>query len=219
MAKIYSQLEKAQLENTTSDAASMPPGFITYRTDLSVAKVSNGALMKMLIDEDSSQAMANKTLNTSILASPEITGVALLNQATTPANPAAGKNKLYFKSDDLLYQLNSAGIEVAVAASSSIATQRLTATDLVTVHSVGANLETIIRITPASDLVQAASILNNGTFNGQRVTIFNDASAFSLELSSFTNMRLPNVMQLQQYKCLIFTCDNTLSMWEYVGRN
>lgn len=119
MAKIYSQLEKAQLENTTSDAASMPPGFITYRTDLSVAKVSNGALMKMLIDEDSSQTLANKTLtspqvNSPILATPEVTGEMLLNQITTPANPAAGKDKLYFKADDYLYTLNSAGVETRV---------------------------------------------------------------------------------------------------------
>ena len=38
MAKIYGQLEKAQLENTTSDTASHPKGMITYRTDLHPAR-------------------------------------------------------------------------------------------------------------------------------------------------------------------------------------
>jgi len=28
--KIYSQLEKAQLENTTSDTAALPKGMVTY---------------------------------------------------------------------------------------------------------------------------------------------------------------------------------------------
>lgn len=37
-----------------------------------------------------------------------------LLQQTTPANPAASRNKLYFKSDDKLYRLTSAGVETEV---------------------------------------------------------------------------------------------------------
>jgi hypothetical protein len=37
-----------------------------------------------------------------------------LVQIATPANPAASSDKLYFKSDDLLYRLTSAGVESAV---------------------------------------------------------------------------------------------------------
>lgn len=35
----------------------------------------------------------------------------ILKQATTPANPSATYNKIYFKSDDNLYKLSSAGVE------------------------------------------------------------------------------------------------------------
>lgn len=112
MAKIYGQLEKAQLENTTSDTASLPKGMATYRTDLNISKVSNGTVMKEIIDEDSSQSLSNKTL-----ASPAITGAQTLSQIATPANPAAGKNKLYFKADNNLYTLTSGGVETVVAGS------------------------------------------------------------------------------------------------------
>lgn len=38
----------------------------------------------------------------------------LLNQIVTPSNPPAGSNKLYFKNDDKLYKLTSAGVETEV---------------------------------------------------------------------------------------------------------
>jgi len=109
MAKIYGQLEKAQLENTTSDTASHPKGMITYRTDLNQAKVSNGTTYKLLIDEDSTQTLSNKTY-----ANPLITGAITSAQTTTPANPASGENKLYFKADGKLYTLDSSGNEAIV---------------------------------------------------------------------------------------------------------
>jgi hypothetical protein len=107
--KVYGQLEKAQLENTTSDTASHPKGMITYRTDLNQAKVSNGTGYKLLIDEDSSQTLSNKTY-----ATPSITGAITAAQTTTPANPSSGSNKLYFKADGKLYTLDSAGNEALV---------------------------------------------------------------------------------------------------------
>lgn len=109
MAKIYGQLEKAQLENTTSDTASHPKGMVTYRTDLNQVKVSNGTTYKLLIDEDSTQTLSNKTY-----ANPLITGAITSAQTTTPANPASGENKLYFKADGKLYTLDSSGNEAIV---------------------------------------------------------------------------------------------------------
>lgn len=109
MAKIFSQLEKAQLENTTSDTASHPKGMITYRTDINQAKVSNGTTYKLLIDEDSTQTLSNKTY-----ASPITSGAITAAQTTTPANPSSGSNKLYFKADGKLYTLDSAGNEALV---------------------------------------------------------------------------------------------------------
>lgn len=38
-------------------------------------------------------------------------------QIATPSNPAAGSNKLYFKSDDKLYRLTSGGSEAQVGGS------------------------------------------------------------------------------------------------------
>ncbi len=37
-----------------------------------------------------------------------------MKQVTTPANPASGDNRLYFKNDDKLYKLNSSGLEEEV---------------------------------------------------------------------------------------------------------
>lgn len=107
--KVYSQLEKAQLENTTSDTASLPKGMITYRTDLNIAKVSNGTSMLALIDESSTQTLSGKTY-----ASPNFTGFSNWAQTTTPATPSAGNNRMYFKADGKLYTLDSAGNEAQV---------------------------------------------------------------------------------------------------------
>ena len=43
-----------------------------------------------------------------------------LTHIVTPANPAAGFSKLYFKSDNILYQKTSAGVESAVGVSGGI---------------------------------------------------------------------------------------------------
>ena len=107
--KVFSQLEKAQLENTTSDTGSLPKGMITYRTDLNIAKISNGTAMLALIDESSAQTLSNKTY-----ASPSITGFSNWAQTTTPATPSAGNNRMYFKADGKLYTLDSAGNEAQV---------------------------------------------------------------------------------------------------------
>ncbi len=42
-----------------------------------------------------------------------------LKQASTPSNPASGYNKLYFKSDNNIYMLNSGGTETQVNGTSS----------------------------------------------------------------------------------------------------
>ena len=45
-----------------------------------------------------------------------LTGDTTFTQTTTPSNPSAGSNKLYFKSDDKLYYLDNAGTEVEIGA-------------------------------------------------------------------------------------------------------
>jgi hypothetical protein len=109
MAKIFGQLEKAQLENTTSDTGSLPKGMSTYRTDLNVAKISNGTSMIEVVDASTAQTLSTKTL-----ASPITTGAVTSTQTTTPSTPSAGFNKTYFKTDGFFYELNPAGTEKKV---------------------------------------------------------------------------------------------------------
>lgn len=112
--KVYSQLEKAQLENTTSDTSSLPKGMVTYRTDLNLPKVSNGTTMKTLVDTDTTQTLSGKTLT-----APVIDVESLTEQGSTPSTPSAGTKKFYAKTDGKLYTLNSAGEEVEVGSGSS----------------------------------------------------------------------------------------------------
>lgn len=56
---------------------------------------------------DATQSFSNKSF------SDAITGA----QIATPSNPSAGNDKLYFKSDDKLYRLTSAGVETEVGSS------------------------------------------------------------------------------------------------------
>jgi len=122
MAKIFGQLEKAQLENTTSDTGSLPKGMATYRTDQNVAKVSNGTVMKELVDTDTTQTLSGKTLtaptsnngtfNTPTINNPTIADYAdLEEQASVGTNPSAGFRRFFVKSDGNAYLRDSSGNE------------------------------------------------------------------------------------------------------------
>ena len=58
------------------------------------------------------ETLSNKTLG----------NATTFTQVTTPSTPSAGSDKLYFKSGDGLYTLNSAGIETLLTPSSAVAT-------------------------------------------------------------------------------------------------
>lgn len=109
--KIFGQLEKAQLENLTVDptGTGLVPGVVWYRTDQKLFKVYDGTVVQTFVDLNTAQTLSNK-----ILASPELTGAITFNQTTTPTTPAVGKNKFYYKTDGLLYTLDSAGNEALV---------------------------------------------------------------------------------------------------------
>src|SRR3989304_3585101 len=95
MAKIYGQLEKAQMENTTSDAGSQPKGMITYRTDINQVKVSNGTTYKALIDEDSAQPISNKDIDGGTASN--------TTRVTIPKNTLANLQALTRKEGTILY--------------------------------------------------------------------------------------------------------------------
>lgn len=56
-----------------------------------------------------------------------------LTEIATPSNPAAGKNKLYTKSDDGFYRLNSAGTEVRLQDATKVVTTTDDATAVIDV--------------------------------------------------------------------------------------
>lgn len=66
-----------------------------------------------VVGRASTDTLTNKTLTSPSLTTPAV-DVPLFTQQSTPANPAASKNKLYFKSGDHLYMLNSGGTETQV---------------------------------------------------------------------------------------------------------
>jgi len=59
-----------------------------------------------------------ETLTNKTLTAPVITDFESYTEIATPANPSAGSLKVYAKTDDKLYTLNSAGVEVPVGSGS-----------------------------------------------------------------------------------------------------
>jgi hypothetical protein len=76
-------------------------------------EIYRNSIWEQLVDESSTQTMTSKTLTSPTLTTPAV-DVPLFTQQTTPSNPSASKNKLYFKSDNNLYKLNSGGTEEQV---------------------------------------------------------------------------------------------------------
>ena len=87
-------------------------GSIIY-ADAAASKFMLGALGSEVevADISTTQSLSNKTLT-----DPEVDNDVTFSQTATPANPAAGKNKLYFKSDNKAYILDSTGTETDLTA-------------------------------------------------------------------------------------------------------
>lgn len=105
--KVFSQLEKAQLEVLTSDptGTGLVVGRIWYRSDIKLYKVYDGAAVQTFVDLNTAQTLASK-----ILATPQIDDAAIFEEITTPAAPSAGYRKIYPKTDGW-YEQNSSGTE------------------------------------------------------------------------------------------------------------
>lgn len=128
--KVFGQLEKAQAENTTSDTGSLPKGTMTYRTDLNQMKVSDGTNMQTLMDLATAQTATNKTLTAPVLTTPTVDVPLFDGQGSSPAAPASGYYKMYFKdSDGKPYYKNSTGTEVAFGSGSGSGINYITAPD------------------------------------------------------------------------------------------
>jgi hypothetical protein len=73
---------------------------------------SSANLASAVTDETGSGSLVFGTSPT--LSSPRVDAALTVQQIATPSNPSAGFDKIYTKSDGLLYKLDSAGNEVAV---------------------------------------------------------------------------------------------------------
>jgi hypothetical protein len=121
MAKIFGQLENAQIHNKTSDPASQAAGIAIWRTDTNLLKVAtgSGSTYKTMVDLDSTQTLTTKTLTSPVLTTPTTDTHFLTDQGSTPATPSSGTTKFYSKTDGKLYKITSAGVEQEVGASAS----------------------------------------------------------------------------------------------------
>jgi hypothetical protein len=100
--KVYGELEKAQAEQLAADptGAGLVQGRFWQRTDTKEYKFYDGTNVVRVHDDKGE-------------------GTVTLGEIATPGNPSAGESKLYFKSDGLLYRLNSSGDEELVGGSGS----------------------------------------------------------------------------------------------------
>lgn len=112
-------------------------------------------------------------------------------QQSTPANPASGSNKLYFKSDDSLYILDSSGTETELGAAGAAApdhTYQLTNLGLQT--SVATNNLTIDLVQsdgstdPASGTGAVKIAFHNATITTGSFTVVSVTSALSITVDS-----------------------------------
>jgi hypothetical protein len=60
-----------------------------------------------------------QTLSAKTLTTPKVDAAADFQQIATPSNPAAGRNKIYPKSDGSFYKLDSSGVETNLAQAST----------------------------------------------------------------------------------------------------
>lgn len=76
---------------------------------------SSANLASAVTDETGSGSLVFGTGPT--LSAPQVNSSLVIQQIATPSNPSAGFNKIYTKSDGILYKLDSSGNEVAVGSS------------------------------------------------------------------------------------------------------
>lgn len=105
--------------------------------------------------------IADGSLSTSYLkadGSRSITGPLVSTQQTTPSNPSAGSNKFYFKSDDNLYSLNSAGTEKKISSAGTVTSVTFTGDG------------TVLSSTPSAAVTTSGTV--TGTLNTQAKNTF-----------------------------------------------
>jgi hypothetical protein len=95
---------QTQLNTNASNTSTVSSNLSSHTAATSAHGVSGA-----VVGTTDTQTVTNKTVGDALT----------MTQVATPSNPAASKNKLYFKSDDKLYKLTSAGVEAEVGAGGS----------------------------------------------------------------------------------------------------
>ena len=121
------------------------------------------------------ETLTNKTLTSPTLNTPVWGSYSDLTEVSTPAFPSAGTLRVYAKSDDRLYTLNSAGTESAAGASGSgelnLVSNSSTATNWTA--ATGATLATTTTAgdLPLSSMVPTAIKITSGTGTSTEATL------------------------------------------------
>lgn len=91
-------------------------------------------------------------------------GSSIFTQVSTPSNPSAGSNKLYFKNDDKLYKLTSGGTETEVGGGTYIIQSKTTTyTALITDDLIFCDGTFTVDLPTASTWTKPITIKNIGT--------------------------------------------------------
>jgi hypothetical protein len=112
--KVYGQLERAQVENLTADptGTGLVSGRVWFNSTVGEYKYYDGSATQVLADLASAQTLLLKTLT-----DPTFDASTIYEAIATPAAPSSGV-KIYAKSDDNIYVLNSAGEEIQLGSGS-----------------------------------------------------------------------------------------------------
>lgn len=119
-----------------------------------------------IADLSSAQNFTNKTINDALI----------FNQIATPSNPSASHNKLYFKSDDKLYKLTSAGTETEVGGSGAN-----TALSNLTTTSINQNLN------PSSSSILIGDTTPFGSVTTNTVNVGSTGTAGTINIKNASN--------------------------------
>ncbi len=151
-------------------------------------------------------------------------------QISTPANPASGYDKLYAKSDDKLYKLNSAGTETAILTTSdtqTVTNKRRTRRLVTTTQSATPTINTdngdIFKITGLAQAITSFTTNLSGTpVDGDlmeiRVTDNGTARALTFGASfEATTVALPTTTVISTEIKILFEWNATASKWDCVA--
>ena len=141
-------------------------------------------------------------------------------QVATPSSPAAGKNKLYFKTDNKLYKLTSAGTESEVGDSRTSATVASSATP-----SINVDTTDFFTITALATAITSFTTNLTGTPSTTKkqtltIRIKDDGTARAITWGASFASRgatLPTTTVLGKYLYVGFIYNSTASIWDCVA--